>query len=88
MGILDGEKSYIFIALYTLDFLICMTLLVLFHMYSRKSTTDEERLKKYYLMSLRGERGGTTSGTHQTGSSGGLALSGTSSHLALSGGLH
>lgn len=54
MGILDGEKSYIFIALYTLDFLICMTLLVLFHMYSRKSTTDEERLKKYYLMSLRG----------------------------------
>lgn len=51
--ILDGEKSYIFIALYCLDFFICMALLVLFHMYSRKSTEDEERLKKYFLMSLR-----------------------------------
>jgi hypothetical protein len=61
--ILEGEKSYMFIALYTLDFLICMTLLVLFHMYSRKSTQDEERLKKYYLMSLRG--GGADRTTHQ-----------------------
>ena len=53
--IIFGEKSYIFIALYSLDFLICMALLFLFHIYSRKSTEDEERLRNCFLMSLRGE---------------------------------
>lgn len=51
--ILEGEKSYIFIALYTLDFCICVTILVLFYTYSVRSTEKEEKLKKYYLMSIR-----------------------------------
>lgn len=64
--ILEGEKKFIFIGLYALDFLICMALLALFYMYSRKSTEDEERLKNYFLMSLREAQSGLMS-------SGGLA---------------
>lgn len=51
--ILEGDKSYIFIALYTLDFLICLTLLTLFYLYSKKSSDDEARLKQLYFISMR-----------------------------------
>jgi hypothetical protein len=68
--ILEGEKSYIFIALYTLDFLICMALLALFYMYSRKSTEDEERLKNYFLMTIKDQDINWSSDGHPTTSSG------------------
>lgn len=50
--ILDGDKSYIFISMYTLDFLISLTLLALFNLYSKK---DEERLIKHYLITLQND---------------------------------
>jgi len=51
--ILDGDKSYIFITMYTLDFLISITILTLFNLYSKK---DEERLIKYYFITLQNEQ--------------------------------
>jgi hypothetical protein len=50
--ILDGDKSYIFITMYALDFLISITILTLFNLYSKK---DEERLIKYYFITLQNE---------------------------------
>lgn len=51
--ILEGDKSFIFIALYALDFFICMGLLLLFYMYSRKSVEEEEKLKNYFLITIK-----------------------------------
>ena len=47
-----GENSILSLIIYTLDFFICMILLVLFYMYAKKASDDEEKLKRYYLMSV------------------------------------
>jgi hypothetical protein len=47
-----GENSLLSLVIYTLDFFICMILLVLFYMYAKKASEDEEKLKRYYLMSI------------------------------------
>lgn len=47
-----GENSPLSLIIYTLDFFICMILLVLFYMYANKASDDEEKLKRYYLISL------------------------------------
>jgi hypothetical protein len=47
-----GEKSPITIAMYFLDFIICLIILRLFYIYAKKSSEDEEKLKQYYLMGL------------------------------------
>ena len=47
-----GEKSPITIAMYFLDFVICLIVLRLFYIYAKKSSEDEEKLKQYYLMGL------------------------------------
>lgn len=47
-----GENSPLSLVIYTLDFFICMILLVLFYMYAKKASDDEEKLKRYYLMSI------------------------------------
>ncbi len=47
-----GENSPLSLVIYTLDFFICMILLVLFYMYAKKASEDEEKIKRYYLMSI------------------------------------
>jgi hypothetical protein len=47
-----GENSPLSLVIYTLDFFICMILLVLFYLYAKKASEDEEKLKRYYLMSI------------------------------------
>jgi hypothetical protein len=47
-----GENSILSLIIYTLDFFICMILLALFYMYAKKASDDEEKLKRYYLMSV------------------------------------
>ena len=47
-----GENSLLSLVIYTLDFFICMILLVLFYMYAKKASEDEEKLKRYYLISI------------------------------------
>jgi hypothetical protein len=47
-----GENSPLSLVIYTLDFFICMILLGLFYMYAKKASEDEEKLKRYYLMSV------------------------------------
>lgn len=47
-----GENSPLSLVIYTLDFFICMILLVLFYMYAKKASDDEEKLKRYYLISI------------------------------------
>ncbi len=47
-----GETSPLSLVIYTLDFFICMILLVLFYLYAKKASEDEEKLKRYYLMSI------------------------------------
>lgn len=47
-----GENSPLPLVIYTLDFFICMILLVLFYMYAKKASDDEEKLKRYYLISV------------------------------------
>jgi hypothetical protein len=40
-----GENSPITIAMYFLDFVICLIVLRLFYIYAKKSSEDEEKLK-------------------------------------------
>lgn len=47
-----GENSTLSMVIYSLDFFICMILLALFYMYANKASDDEEKLKRYYLMSI------------------------------------
>jgi hypothetical protein len=48
-----GENNPVLIVMYTLDFVISFIMLRLFNIYADKSSADEERLKKFYLMSLK-----------------------------------
>ena len=40
------------ILMYSMDFVISFIMLRLFYIYANKSSADEERLKKYYLLSI------------------------------------
>jgi hypothetical protein len=50
--LLLGEQSPVTLVMYTLDFILSLIVLWLFKMYAKKSTHDEERLKRYYFLCL------------------------------------
>jgi hypothetical protein len=47
-----GENSWISLLLYSLDFVLVCIILGLLYMYAKKASQDEEKLKKYFLISI------------------------------------
>jgi hypothetical protein len=47
--LINGD-TYLYVGLYFIDFIICMILLGLFYMYADKANTNDNRLKRYFIM--------------------------------------